>query len=136
MNNTSSTVYHGVQQQAPRTPRIKPQTGILVPISSLPFPLHSLKKRQVFDHVACPRGGNFWPSAATTMGRMWRRRGSGDVLGVTRRVLGEEHPDALTTANNLASSISRQGKYTDAERMEREVLCVMRRVLEEDHPVC
>ncbi len=58
------------------------------------------------------------------------------MLGVTRRVLGEEHPDALTTANNLASSISRQGKYTDAERMEREVLCVMRRVLEEDHPVC
>ena len=57
------------------------------------------------------------------------------MLGVTRRVLGEEHPDALTPANNLASSISRQGKYTDAQRMEREVLCVMRRVLEEDHPV-
>jgi hypothetical protein len=57
-----------------------------------------------------------------------------EVLGVMRRVLGEEHPDTLTTAGNLAESLSGQGKYADAERIEREVLGVRRRVLGEEHP--
>ena len=40
---------------------------------------------------------------------------------VRKRVLGAEHPDTLTGANNLATSLSRQGKYADAERIQREV---------------
>jgi predicted ABC-class ATPase len=51
-----------------------------------------------------------------------------------RRVLGEEHPDTLTSANNLASSLSDQGKHADAERIQREVLAMQRRVLGEEHP--
>ena len=51
-----------------------------------------------------------------------------------RRVLGEEHPDTMTSASNLASSLSDQGKYTDAERINREVLGAKRRVLGEEHP--
>ena len=42
-----------------------------------------------------------------------------EVLGVRRRVLGEEHPDTLSAAGNLAQSLSRQGKYADAERIGR-----------------
>jgi hypothetical protein len=52
------------------------------------------------------------------------------VLGVRRRVLGEEHPDTLTSARNLASSLSDQGKYAEAEQINREVLGVERRVQE------
>jgi hypothetical protein len=53
---------------------------------------------------------------------------------VQKRVLGEEHPDTLTTAANLANSLSRQGRHAEAETMQREVLAVRKRVLGEEHP--
>jgi hypothetical protein len=56
------------------------------------------------------------------------------VLDVRSRVLGDEHPDTMTSASNLASLLSDQGKYTDAERINREVLGAKRRVLGEEHP--
>ena len=59
---------------------------------------------------------------------------SREVLGVKRRVLGDEHPDTLVSAGNLAASLSRQGKHAEAERIEREVLGARRRVLGEEHP--
>ena len=40
-------------------------------------------------------------------------------------MLGADHPDTLTTANNLASSLSHQGKHAEAEEMQREVLAVL-----------
>ena len=49
------------------------------------------------------------------------------------RVLGEEHPKTLTSANNLASSLLNQGKDADDERILREVLEVQKRVLEAEH---
>jgi hypothetical protein len=51
-----------------------------------------------------------------------------------RRVLGEEHPDTLMNASNLASSLYDQGKHAEAVRIQREVLGVERRVLGEEHP--
>jgi tetratricopeptide (TPR) repeat protein len=57
-----------------------------------------------------------------------------EVLGVKRRVLGEEHPATLTSANNLAQSLSDQGQYAEAEQIHREVLSATRRVLGEEHP--
>jgi hypothetical protein len=57
------------------------------------------------------------------------------VLGLSRRVLGEEHPDTLTTANNLALSLLLQGKHAEAERINREVLGASKRVLGEEHPL-
>ena len=36
--------------------------------------------------------------------------------------------------NNLADSLSRQGKYDEAEKMQREVLAVKQRVLGAEHP--
>jgi hypothetical protein len=53
---------------------------------------------------------------------------------VSKRVLGAEHPDTLISAGNLAASLSRQGKYDEAEKMEREVLAVSKRVLGAEHP--
>jgi tetratricopeptide (TPR) repeat protein len=49
-------------------------------------------------------------------------------------VLGAEHPSTLTSASNLAMSLFGQGKYVDAERIEREVLEVEKRVLGAEHP--
>ena len=56
------------------------------------------------------------------------------VLAVRRRVLGADHPDTLTTANNLAISLSHQGKHAEAEEMLREVLAVQKRMPGADHP--
>ena len=57
-----------------------------------------------------------------------------EVLGVHRRVLGEEHLMSLDTAACVALSLWYQAKHADAERINREVLGVYRRVLGEEHP--
>jgi hypothetical protein len=45
------------------------------------------------------------------------------VLGMRRRILGEEHADSETlTSANLAKSLSNQGKCADAERIDSENL--------------
>jgi hypothetical protein len=49
-------------------------------------------------------------------------------------LLGAEHPDTLTSANNLAWSLSSQGKHADAERILREVFGARKRVLGAEHP--
>jgi hypothetical protein len=56
-----------------------------------------------------------------------------EVLSVHTRVLGAEHPDTLTSSNNLAVSLSLQGKYAEAECVIRDVLHARRRALGEDH---
>ena len=50
-------------------------------------------------------------------------------------VLGEEHPDTLTTRNNLALQIGKQGRYQEAEAMHRAIWEIRRRpdVLGEQH---
>ncbi len=50
------------------------------------------------------------------------------------RVHGTEHPSTLTSANNLASSLSNQGKSSEAERIQREVHEVLKRILGAEHP--
>ena len=35
-----------------------------------------------------------------------------------------EHPDTLTSKNNLALTLGSQGKYAEAEKMYRETLVV------------
>jgi hypothetical protein len=49
-------------------------------------------------------------------------------------VLGAEHPSTLRSANNLALSLSDQGKHADAERIQGEVHEVQKRVLGAEHP--
>ena len=46
----------------------------------------------------------------------------------------EDDGERLTAAGNLADSLSRQGKYDEAEKMEREVLAVRQLVLGAEHP--
>ena len=42
------------------------------------------------------------------------------VLGLTETVLDKEHPDTLTSMNNLATVLSDQGKYEQAEETHRQ----------------
>ena len=46
----------------------------------------------------------------------------------------EDDGERLTAAVNLADSLVRQGKYDEAETMQREVLAVRQRVLGAEHP--
>jgi hypothetical protein len=43
-------------------------------------------------------------------------------------------PNTLIIARNLAKSLSRQGKYAEAVKMQHEVLAALTRVLGADHP--
>ena len=52
----------------------------------------------------------------------------------TREVLGAEHPDTLTSVNNLASVLRYQGKYDAAEEMNRRTLAGREKVLGVEHP--
>ena len=56
------------------------------------------------------------------------------VLVVRKRVQGAEHPDTLTTANDLASSLFDLGKHAEVEAMRRAVLAVLKCVLGAEHP--
>jgi hypothetical protein len=46
----------------------------------------------------------------------------------------EEDDEIRHAACNLASSLSAQGRYAEAEAMQREVLAVEKRALGEEHP--
>ena len=54
---------------------------------------------------------------------------------MTKRVLGAEHPDTLTSAYNLAKSLAYQGKDAEAEVMLQATLASRQRVLGPTHPI-
>ncbi|KAH7125072.1 hypothetical protein B0J13DRAFT_455109, partial [Dactylonectria estremocensis] len=51
-----------------------------------------------------------------------------------KRVLGEEHPDTLTSMNNLAASWKDQGRTRDASALMRNCVVLRERVLGVDYP--
>jgi hypothetical protein len=57
-----------------------------------------------------------------------------DAIGRRRRVLGEDHPDTLSSAYNLAIVLSQLGDATAARALDEDTLGRRRRVLGEDHP--
>ncbi|KAK7419112.1 hypothetical protein QQZ08_010982 [Neonectria magnoliae] len=56
------------------------------------------------------------------------------VIEMRKRVLGEEHPDTLTSMANLASTYSNQGRWKEAEALFVRVMETRKRVLGEEHP--
>jgi hypothetical protein len=56
------------------------------------------------------------------------------VMETRKRVLGEEHPDTLTSMANLASTYSNQGRWKEAEELKVRVMETFKRVLGEEHP--
>jgi len=55
-------------------------------------------------------------------------------MEIRQRVLGPEHPDTLTSMNDLALDLDDSGHYAEAEKLEREALDISRRVLGLEHP--
>ncbi|KAL8759342.1 MAG: hypothetical protein Q9184_003647 [Pyrenodesmia sp. 2 TL-2023] len=56
------------------------------------------------------------------------------VIETRKRVLGEQHPDTLTSMANLASTYSNQGRWKEAEKLQVQVMDTRKRVLGEEHP--
>ena len=56
------------------------------------------------------------------------------ALTTRRRLLGDEHPDTLTSLNTLGAILADQGKLDQAEQTYRHALEIRRRVLGDDHP--
>ena len=56
------------------------------------------------------------------------------VMETRRRVLGEEHPSSLSSMNDLASTYSKQGPWTEAVNLIAECVQLRNRVLGTEHP--
>jgi Tetratricopeptide repeat len=56
------------------------------------------------------------------------------VLAARRRVLGDDHPDTLTSRAVLARLAARQGRRAEAEALYRQVIADRTRVLGSGHP--
>ena len=56
------------------------------------------------------------------------------VMETFKRVLGQEHPDTLTSTANLASTFWSQGRWKEAEELEVQVMEARKRVLGREHP--
>lgn len=56
------------------------------------------------------------------------------ALATRRKVLGEEHPDTLSSIHYTASLLNSQGNHAEAERHYREAIEKSRRALGEEHP--
>ena len=56
------------------------------------------------------------------------------VMKISKRVLGEEHPDTLIRIVNLASTYRNQGRWKEAEELFVQVMKISKRVLGEEHP--
>ena len=57
-----------------------------------------------------------------------------DTLARSRRVLGEDHPQTLASANSLAVDLRRLAEFEQARNLNADTLARSRRVLGEDHP--
>ncbi|MEH2369736.1 tetratricopeptide repeat protein [Nostoc sp.] len=55
-------------------------------------------------------------------------------LEVTKKRLGEEHPDVATSLNDLALLYNSQGRYSEAESLHVQALALRRKLLGEEHP--
>jgi hypothetical protein len=51
------------------------------------------------------------------------------VMGTRKRVLSQEHPDTLTSINNLASTYQNQGRWKETEELFVQVMDTGKRVL-------
>jgi len=56
------------------------------------------------------------------------------MLKLKGTVLGKGHPDTLTSMNNLAIALKKQGKNAEAEAMHLQTLKLTETVLGKDHP--
>ena len=56
------------------------------------------------------------------------------ALEISKKALGEEHPDVATRLNNLACVLNNQGNTEEAARMGKQALAIREKALGPDHP--
>ncbi|EEA27372.1 kinesin light chain, putative [Talaromyces marneffei ATCC 18224] len=56
------------------------------------------------------------------------------VMEIRKTVLGDEHPDTLTSILNLASTYWNQGQWNEAEKLFMQVMEIRKTVLGDEHP--
>ncbi|MBQ3489037.1 MAG: tetratricopeptide repeat protein, partial [Clostridia bacterium] len=56
------------------------------------------------------------------------------VYALQCKILGEEHPDTLTSLNNLATTYYQLGDLEKAAEMFEKVYALMCKILGEEHP--
>ena len=57
------------------------------------------------------------------------------VMETRNRVLGPEHPETLTSMDNLASTYLNQGRWQEAEELLAQMIEIRTRVLGPEHPI-
>ncbi len=57
-----------------------------------------------------------------------------EALSLSKKLLGQDHPDVATSLNNLALLYSSQGRYTEAEPLYQEAIAIATNTLGENHP--
>jgi hypothetical protein len=80
----------------------------------------------LLDHAALYRQTRGEPRAAVPLARR--------AHGLYRDLLGEDHPDTLASAANLAVCLHAVGEYQQARALDQDTLARRRRILGEDHP--
>ena len=56
------------------------------------------------------------------------------ALTLREEMLGNEHPNTLTSMNEVGFALNSQGKYTEAEEIHQETLALREKVLGKEHP--
>jgi hypothetical protein len=56
------------------------------------------------------------------------------VMEAIKRLLGEEHPDTLTSMANLAFTYWNQGRRKEAKKLDEKAMEARKRLLGEEHP--
>ncbi|KAK3341084.1 hypothetical protein B0T25DRAFT_329824 [Lasiosphaeria hispida] len=102
----------------------------------LPHTQHALQLRKRTDDEEVP------PDLLSKVGTSFYNLGKyqeaeqmhQQALQLSEKVSGQEHPDTLTSMNNLALVLRGQGKYQEAEQMHRRALQLREKVLGQEHP--
>ena len=55
-------------------------------------------------------------------------------MEMRKKVLGDEHPDTLSSMGNLASTYSDQKRQNEAEQLEIQVMEIRKKLLGPEHP--
>jgi hypothetical protein len=90
-------------------------------------PLDPARLRRLWDRIATYL--QYAPALYSQATTLFER-----ALALSRDAFGEEHPDTLTSMNNLAGTLRAQGDLAGARALHEQELAVCRRVLGEEHP--
>jgi len=55
-------------------------------------------------------------------------------METSKKVLGDKHPSTSTSIANLASTYRNQGRWTEAEKLQVQVMETSKKVLGDEHP--